>query len=105
LNNIISALALVASCFTFGYSACTVRDNFCEFLTVWLIIIESGSARYFLPYCTFRGAVMAKDDIPCGAAQTTDELGRLVRAHRKELADATPAVDANTRLTAGCRLG
>jgi len=27
---------------------------------------------------------MAKDDIPYGAIQTTGELGRLVRAHRKQ---------------------
>jgi transcriptional regulator with XRE-family HTH domain len=27
---------------------------------------------------------MAKDDIPYGAIQTTEELGRLVRTHRKQ---------------------
>lgn len=27
---------------------------------------------------------MAKDDLPYGSIQTTEELGRLVRAHRKQ---------------------
>lgn len=31
----------------------------------------------------FGGGAMAQDDIPYGTVKTVEELGRLVRAHRK----------------------
>jgi hypothetical protein len=47
-------------------------------------LLSSDSGANFYRTVTFYGTGMAREDISYGAIQTTEELGQLARAHRKQ---------------------